>query len=554
MNSVPSRPSHLVPGRAVLVLLLAGSILACAPEAPSITPSQAADSLSLDTYLTHQEALSTDAMQGRRPGTAGYDSAAAYVIREAAALGLEPGGVGGLWRQPILFRRSSLDAEGASFHVDGEPLELGTDFAVSPRTTTTEVDLEAPLVFGGFGISAPWLGYDDLEGLDVAGKLVVVVSGAPDGFGSLERTVLSSSASRDAELLARGAVGVVTVQTDGGEMPPTSRVRTRYVVPGGAEGREGGDGGGDAGQDLRASLTVSSRVASDWMAGVGRDLEDVRASIRSGMPTSFDLETEGHVQARFRHDRFESPNVAALLPGSDPELRDEHLVLTAHLDHLGVGDAVDGDSIYNGTLDNASGSSALLTLASVLTRMEAPRRSILFLWVTAEESGLLGSEYFARFPTVEGRVVANQNVDGVMGMITATSDVLAFGYDHSNLSEAVDFAVARTGTPVAPDPTPDQNLFIRSDQYAFVRRGIPAIWVQSARSAVDPARDAQAELDAWIAERYHRPTDDLAQPMDLEGVGNELRAVFFVTYYIANEMGEIRWDEESFLYRRFAAR
>ena len=559
MHSVPSCDSHPAPGRssrALLALLLAGSVLACAAERPPLTPGQAADSLSLDTYLAHQEALSTDAMQGRRPGTAGYDSAAAYVIREAAALGLEPGGAGGAWRQPILFRRSSLDPEGASFRVDGQPLELGIDVAIAPRATATEVDLRAPLAFAGFGISAPWLGYDDLEGLDVAGKLVVVVAGAPESFGSLERTVLSSSASRDAELLARGAAGVVTVQVDGGELPPTSRVRTRYVLPDGSEGRDGGDrvAAGTGGEELQASLSVSARVASDWMAGVGRSWEEVLASIRSGTPASFDLEAEGHLQARFRHEPFESPNVAALLTGADPELRDEHLVLTAHLDHLGVGDPIDGDSIYNGTLDNASGSSALLTLASVLTGMEAPRRSILFLWVTAEESGLLGSEYFARSPTVEGRVVANQNVDGVMGMITATSDMLAFGYEHSNLSEAVDFAVARTGTPIAPDPTPDQNLFIRSDQYAFVRQGIPAIWVQSARSAVDPARNAQAELDAWIAERYHRPTDDLAQPMDLEGVMNELRTVFFVTHYIANEMREIRWDEESFLYQRFGAR
>jgi len=557
MRLVQSCDSHPVLARshqAILALLLVGSVLACAAERPSFPPDQAADSVSLDTYLAHQEALSTDAMQGRRPGTAGYDSAAAYVIREAAALGLEPGGAGGSWRQPILFRRSSLDPESASFLVDGEPLELGADVAVSPRTTETEVDLRAPLVFAGFGISAPWLGYDDLEGLDVAGTLVVVVAGAPESFGSLERTVLSSSASRDAELLARGAAGVVTVQVDGAELPPTSRVRTRYVVPEGPEAGEGADGAATDGQELEASLSVSSRVASDWMAGVGRSLEEVLASLRAGTPASFDLDVEGHLQARFRHDPFESPNVAALLPGSDPELRDEHLVLTAHLDHLGVGDPIDGDSIYNGTLDNASGSSALLTLASVLTRMEAPRRSILFLWVTAEESGLLGSEYFARFPTVEGRVVANQNIDGVMGMITAASDMLAFGYEHSNLSEAVDFAVARTGTPVAPDPTPDQNLFIRSDQYAFVRQGIPAIWVQSARSAVDPARDAQEELDTWIVERYHRPTDDLAQPMDLDGVRNELRTVFFVTYHIANEMQEIRWEEDSFLYRRFGAR
>ena len=274
--------------------------------------------------------------------------------------------------------------------------------------------------------------------------------------------------------------------------------------------------------------------------------------IRSGQPTSFDLDAEGHVLAGFQFETFESANVAALLPGSDPTLRDEVLVLTAHLDHLGIGTVIEGDSVYNGTLDNASGSSALLTLAAALSRMDAPARSVLFLWVTAEESGLLGAEYFARFPSVSPRrVVANQNIDGVMGMITAATDVLAFGYEHSNLSDAVDYAVGLTGTPVSPDPTPEENLFIRSDQYAFVRNGIPAIWVQGGRTGLDPARDPQDELDTWIVERYHKPTDDLAQPLDLEGVRRELRANLLVTYHIANEMGSIEWDTGSFLYRRW---
>ena len=271
-------------------------------------------------------------------------------------------------------------------------------------------------------------------------------------------------------------------------------------------------GAGSDAEELGVSLVVSRSVATAWLAAVGRDFDEVLARLNAGEPASLDLQAEGHVRARFEHEQFESANVAALLPGSDPELRDEHLVLTAHLDHLGVG-----------------------------APMDPPKRSVLFLWVTAEESGLLGSDYFARFPTVSGTVVANQNVDGVMGMITASSDMLAFGYEHSNLSEAVDSAVARTGTPVSPDPTPEENLFIRSDQYAFVRQGIPAIWVQSARTAVDPTRDAQAELDTWIAERYHRPTDDLDQPMDLDGVMTELRTVFLV-------------DPESFLYRRFGTR
>ena len=511
---------------------------------PVLTIDEALENLSIKVFVDHMTVLSGDVMTGRRPGTPGYDAAAAYVVQESRSLGLKPGGLNNTYLQPIAFRRTRVDPTSTAFNVDGSPL-TPTDFTLSPLTTSNKIDVEASMIFGGFGISAPDLGYDDFEGIDVKDKLVVVISGAPDHFGSLERTVLSSSASRDAELRERGAAGVVVVRL--GETRASAPSRTRYVVP--------PDLTQDTGipEELGASVTVSRRIAADWISRSGKTFENVLETIRSGVPLSFDLGIDGRIRGNFVVETFESANVAALLPGSDVDLQAEVLVLTAHLDHLGMGIPIDGDSIYDGTLDNASGSAALLTIASVLTRMEAPRRSVLFLWVTAEESGLLGSEYFARFPSISPqRVVANQNIDGVMGMITAATDVLAFGYEHSNLSEAVDYAVARTGTPVSPDPTPEENLFIRSDQYAFVRNAIPAIWVQGGRTSLDPARDAQGELDTWIAERYHKPTDGLDQPFDLEGVRRELEANLLVTYHIANEMGPIRWDENSFLYRRWA--
>ena len=511
---------------------------------PVLTIDEALENLSIKVFVDHMTVLSGDVMTGRRPGTPGYDAAAAYVVQESRSLGLKPGGLNNTYLQPIAFRRTRVDPTSTAFNVDGSPL-TPTDFTLSPRTTSNKIDVEASMIFGGFGISAPDLGYDDFEGINVKDKLVVVISGAPDHFGSLERTVLSSSASRDAELRERGAAGVVVVRL--GETRASAPSRTRYVVP--------PDLTQDTGipEELEASVTVSQRIAADWISRSGKTFENVLETIRSGVPLSFDLGIDGRIRGNFVVETFESANVAALLPGSDVDLQAEVLVLTAHLDHLGMGIPIDGDSIYDGTLDNASGSAALLTIASVLTRMEAPRRSVLFLWVTAEESGLLGSEYFARFPSISPRrIVANQNIDGVMGMITAATDVLAFGYEHSNLSEAVDYAVARTGTPVSPDPTPEENLFIRSDQYAFVRNAIPAIWVQGGRTSLDPARDAQGELDTWIAERYHKPTDGLDQPFDLEGVRRELEANLLVTYHIANEMGPIRWDENSFLYRRWA--
>lgn len=491
------------------------------------------------------DTLSSDAMEGRRPGTAGYDNAASYLIRQVQALGLEPGGVDGTYQQPITFRRARVEEGSTSFSIDGEALEPGRDFALIPRVIEASTQLlDAPVVFVGYGISAADMGYDDFADVEVANKLVVVIGGAPDDFGSLERTVLSSNKTRNAELRRRGAAGIIGVQPDEASLPAGSR--THYLTPGLPVT--------DAfsSEELRTAIVVPRRIFAGWIADAGRDLAEIEASLQAGEPQSFDLGVRASVEARYEHEEFESANVAALLPGSDPELRDEHLVMTAHLDHLGVGAPLAGDSIYNGTLDNASGSAAILTLASALTRMEAPRRSILFLWVTAEESGLLGSEYFARFPTVEApaRVVANQNIDGVMGMIAASTDLLAFGYEHSNLSDAVDYAVEHVDMPVSPDPTPDQNLFVRSDQYSFVRQGIAAIWVQAARDAVDPNVDAQAELDRWIVERYHKPTDDLDQPVDMLGVRNELVSNLYVTHYIANELDAVVWEPESFLYRR----
>lgn len=525
-------------------LLLAAILTACQPQDPALTLDQAFASLDVDAFLEHMNTLSSDAMAGRRPGTAGYDAAAAYVAREAQAAGLEPGGANGTYLQPIRFRRAGLGSQGATLTVGSQVLAHGTDFSVSPRVTEARTQLRAPLVFLGYGISAADLGYDDYDGVEVAGKLAVVLSGAPDGFGSLERTVLSHGKTVEAELIARGAAGIIRVQPDGARL--VSGGRTGYLVP--------GEPVADvfSSEELSGSVTVPERIAAAWVATAGHDLNELRARIASGRPSSFDLDVEGRFEAWYDHEEFESANVAARLPGSDRELRDEHLVVTAHLDHLGTGAPLNGDSIFNGTLDNASGSAAILTLAATLARMERPRRSILFLWVTAEESGMLGSEYFARFPTLEsGRIVANQNMDGVMGMIAAATDVLAFGYEHSNLSEAVDFAVARTGNPVSPDPTPEENLFVRSDQYAFVRQGIPAIWVQAGRTSVDPAIDAQGELDRWIVERYHKPTDDTAQPVDLRGVRSELENNLLVTVHIANEMGDVQWDPGSFLGRRW---
>jgi Zn-dependent M28 family amino/carboxypeptidase len=251
------------------------------------------------------------------------------------------------------------------------------------------------------------------------------------------------------------------------------------------------------------------------------------------------------------HDRLESPNVAGLLHGSDPRLRDEVVVYTAHLDHLGIGEPVQGDSIYNGALDNASGSAAMLEVARAFTSLaKPPRRSVLFLAVTGEEEGLLGSDYFAEHPTVPmERIVANVNLDG-LAILYPFREMVAFGAEHSTLDSTVARVARRMGVTIAPDPFPQEVFFVRSDQYSFVRRGVPSLFPFLGMRS-DSGVDAPARFKEWLATRYHTPQDDLGQPMDLESGARNAQLEFLVGLEIANSDERPAWKKGDFFERTF---
>ena len=244
-------------------------------------------------------------------------------------------------------------------------------------------------------------------------------------------------------------------------------------------------------------------------------------------------------------------DVGGLLRGSDARLRDEVVVFTAHLDHLGVGEPVRGDSIYNGALDNASGSAALLEIARAFTTLpERPRRSVLFLSVTAEEDGLLGSDYYAQHPTVPiERIVANVNIDG-LAILYPLRDIVMLGAEHSTLDSTVARVARRMGVAVSPDPFPQEVFFVRSDQYSFVRRGIPSLFpfmgLQSDSGVYAPTRFKQ-----WLATRYHTSQDDADQPMDLASGAKSAQLEFMVGLEIANAPERPAWKEGDFFERTF---
>ncbi len=248
-----------------------------------------------------------------------------------------------------------------------------------------------------------------------------------------------------------------------------------------------------------------------------------------------------------RHSEAESPNIAAILPGSDPQLKNEYVVFTAHADHLGIGDPVNGDSIYNGAGDNASGTSALIEIARAFTRSQQPiRRSLLFIAVTGEEEGLLGSDYYANNPTVPlSQIVANVNMDEV-SFLYDFKDIVPLGAEHSSLGAVADDVAHHMGLTVSPDPAPEEVYFVRSDQYSFVEQGVPSIYIGEGYQAVDPKLDGQKMQRDWETTRYHMPSDDMAQPLDFNALVKCTRVDLAVGYEIAQQTGRPHWNKGDF--------
>ena len=499
----------------------------------------------------HIRYLASDRLAGRGPGTPGYDSAARYVADHFAALGLDSAGTEGYF-QPVPFRHARA-VEGTSLVLTGRSgrraLTAYRDYVPFPSFAALREEVTAPLVFAGFGVTAKERGYDDYESVDAKGKIVVLLTGAPSSFPPAERAHYASGRMKRENAARRGAVGMLVVRTRDQSFPWDRLVRQsrrgnlRWLDRNGEPA--------DISPALRGSGTLSDSAARQLFEGAPQPLAEIFRAAEAGKPPAFDLPVRATLRTVSVHDRVESPNVAGLLRGSDPRLRDEVVVYTAHLDHLGIGEPVQGDSIYNGAMDNASGSAALLEVARAFAALrEAPRRSVLFLAVTAEEEGLLGSDYFAEYPTVPlERIAANVNIDG-LAILYPFREMIAFGADHSTLDSTVARVARGMGVTVAPDPFPQEAFFIRSDQYSFVRRGVPALFpFMGMRS--DSGVDAPARFKEWLATRYHLPQDDVDQPMDLESGAKNAQLEFLVGLEIANADERPAWKEGDFFGRTF---
>ncbi len=529
------------------------------PKRGALTPTirRALSGLRGEALRAHMRFLADDRLEGRGTGTRGQEIAAAYVATQFEAAGLQPGGVEGTWFQPVPFRRmQGVPQDGALALLRGgreQRLVRDTDYLLGNDPVHERASITAPLAFAGFGVTAPELGYDDYAHVDARGKVAVILSGGPPTFPSEQRAYYSSGLIKTRNAVAHGAVGIVTIRTPVDEArAPWGRVINQSRLPG-MRWLDSDGVPNESHRQLELTATLSRSGASALFTDAPVTLARVFAEAEAGRPQGFELQARVRAWTRTRHSRVESPNVLGLLRGSDARLRDEVVVITAHLDHLGIGVPVNGDSIHNGAYDNATGCGSLIELARAFAAFpERPRRSLLFVAVTGEEKGLQGSDYLAHFPTVPlDRIVADINMDMFL-MLEPMPEVVVFGGEHSSLGPIAARAARAVGLSPVPDPAPEEVVFVRSDQFPFVRQGIPAVYpVLSGAGRVAPG-DSLSPMQRWRRTIYHTPQDDMSQSMDMESGARFMRMQFLLGLEVANAPKRPTWNRGDFFGDTFA--
>jgi hypothetical protein len=498
-------------------------------------------------WWAHVEFLAADRLEGRDTGSLGHAAAVDYMADQFREAGLHPAGATG-YRQPVDLVVTRIDETHSALELirDGETTQakLGEDAAIGVDSHTAE-SLEAGAVFVSYGLRVPELHYDDFAGQNVRGKIAVFVTGGPPGMPGPIQAHYNSPHERARALGALGVVGATVLLNPHGAQIPWSRLTAHRLLPM-MELRDPGD---DAPAPLPFFSLFNLDRAEMLFAGSGHTFEEVRAGLREEGPLPrFPLAVSLRARVATTRSEIRSDNVVGVLPGSDPDLRNEFVVVSAHLDHVGIGEPVGGDRVYSGAMDNASGDASLIEVARSLRDSGArPRRSVLFLSITAEEKGLLGSQYFVSHPTVTGRIVADLNMDMFLPLFPLRY-LEVQGLAESTLGDEVRAAAERAGVEVQADKEPQLNRFIGSDQYSFIRKGIPAL---TFKFGYVPGTPEEKIFKDWYAERYHAPSDDLEQPVDLAGAAQFNAILEDLALRVADADRRPEWKPDSF-FRRFA--
>jgi Zn-dependent M28 family amino/carboxypeptidase len=506
--------------------------------------SDAFAALNEHVLRAHIKFLADDLQQGRAPGSTGSRLAQKYIAAQFERLGLEPG-YNGSYFQPFDIVEVDIDPD-MTLSVKGKKGQIVfryyDEFIANPGQIREEVRIRgAELVFVGYGIQAPEYNWDDFKNVDVRGKVLLVMNNDPDHgdpnfFGGKARLYYGRWDYKYRQAQKMGAAGAIIIHTTPSAGYPWKVVQTswsgkQYVLP----------------EDKEPMVPYAGWVTEDAAYRIARlagfDLDELRARAekRDFRPVPLGIKVKAVVRARYR--TFKTANVIGVLPGKDPELAKQAVVFTAHYDHLGIGTPVEGDSIYNGALDNASGVASLLALAEAFQRLpERPRRSLVFLAVDGEESGLLGSQYYAEHPTFPPeKIAANVNIDGA-NIWGKTRDVSIIGSGKSTIDDLVKEVARKYGRVVLPDQMPDKGYFYRSDQFNFAKIGVPALYLDNGLDFIGRPKDwGRKKVDEWVAVHYHQPTDEYNDDWDLSGQVEDLKLIFHVSYLLANRDRMPEW-------------
>ncbi len=533
-----------------VVLFLADTVVAQEKTIATRTANQ----IEYDYFAKHLKYLASDELEGRDVGSVGYAKAAEYIALESKINGLLPFGENGSFFQTVPFARTEINTSNLTFNVKGAKKEAkgryGKDITVILNKREQSSNYLQDLVFVGYGNIIPELNIDDYKNIDVKGKTVIITEGGPKG---IKHGSTKNIWNKMNNAFKKGATGVIVYSPmkkskEKKEFKKHHRFSFRSKL------------------SLKRHKKKSPQFTKKWLDIIAyaktsfikeiMEVNDLKLSkelraMKKGAFVSKPLSSRLHFSYRISDKDINCKNVIALLPGTDPVLKNEYIVVGAHLDHVGIRKSIEGDSIYNGMWDNASGSAAVISLAKAFSQLGINKRSIIFAHYTAEEKGLIGSRYYANSELLKGKkVVANINIDMLAGLYE-TYDITPIGYSHSNLSEAADFAAKELKLSIN-DPTSDEKKYIkRSDQMSFIRRGVPVLWFTDGATAIEPDVDVKAEIKHWMKTRYHKPNDDLNQKYSRKGFHTALKANFLALYFMANEMEEIKWKKESPLYKRY---
>jgi len=540
--------SGFLAGTAVVVVAIS-----CAGDKAPLSASRAAvgDSalapalaaITADGLMRHTKALGDDSLEGRAPASPGEDKAVAYLVNQFKKLGLTSGNPDGSFVQQVGLLGFTAHPD-ASFTVGGRtiPLTFPTDYVAVSRHNRPVIDVNAEMVFVGYGVDAPEYGWDDYKGVDVKGKVLVMLVNDPAVVDPSDSTKLDATMFKGNAMTyygrwtykyeiatAKGAAGAILIHETGPAGYP-------YEVVSGSWGRENFDIAQPEATNRRTLIEswITQERAEEMLSAAGQNFSQLKAAARKKDFTPIPLGAKATFHLRNETRLVTSRNVVATIKGSDAAQQNEYVIYSAHWDHLGRDTSIVGDQIFNGALDNASGCATLLELAKAFMALPArPARSVMFLALTAEEKGLIGARYFAQNPLVPlDHVLANINMDG-FNQWGRTKDVVVVGFGNTTLEDVLASVIAPEGRTLSPEPEPEKGYYFRSDHFEFAKMGVPALYLEPGTEFIgkDPAF-GRAKRDEYTTKDYHKPSDEVKPDWDVSGAVEDARALFEVGYRV----------------------